>query len=154
MSQEMARQVLVTDGTGFVESRIVERLLGNDYYVSCLVRDLGQLRWVKGMDVRLIQGDCTQSESLAATVQGVSFVFHYAGLTNAIFFSKASIPPHDHNDLPPAYNLDYMKRCGLSKSRNLNAYIIVSTKRESHESSWRKFNHRAGGLGLLSASPG
>jgi nucleoside-diphosphate-sugar epimerase len=36
------------------------------------------------MEVQLTQGDCTQPESLAAAVQGVSLVFHCAGLTKAI----------------------------------------------------------------------
>jgi nucleoside-diphosphate-sugar epimerase len=35
------------------------------------------------MDVRLTQGDCTRPESLAAAVQGVSLVFHCAGVTKA-----------------------------------------------------------------------
>jgi nucleoside-diphosphate-sugar epimerase len=84
MSQRVARRVLVTGGTGFVGSHLVERLLLNGYDVTCLVRDLRYLRWLEGMDVRLAQGDCTQPESLAAAVQGVSLVFHCAGLTKAL----------------------------------------------------------------------
>jgi len=83
MSQEVSRRVLVTGGTGFVGSHLVERLLGNGYAVTCLVRDLRHLRWIEGTEVRIIQGDCTQPASLAAAVQGVSLVFHCAGLTKA-----------------------------------------------------------------------
>jgi nucleoside-diphosphate-sugar epimerase len=83
MAQEVSRRALVTGGTGFVGSHLVERLLGNGYAVTCLVRDLRHLRWLEGMEVRLTQGDCTQPESLAAAVQGVSLVFHCAGLTKA-----------------------------------------------------------------------
>ena len=84
MEQEVSRRVLVTGGTGFVGSHLVERLLRNGYSVTCLVRDLRQLRWLEGLDVQLTQGDCTQPESLAAAVQGVSLVFHCAGLTKAM----------------------------------------------------------------------
>jgi nucleoside-diphosphate-sugar epimerase len=84
MAQEVSRRVLVTGGTGFVGSHLVERLLRNGYSVTCLVRDLRHLRWLEGLEVRLIEGDCTQPESLAAAVQGVSLVFHCAGLTKAI----------------------------------------------------------------------
>jgi len=83
MAQEVSRRVLVTGGTGFVGSHLVERLLRNGYDVTCLVRDLRQLRWLEGMEVRLQQGDCTRPESLAAALQGVSLVFHCAGLTKA-----------------------------------------------------------------------
>ena len=83
MPQGGSRRVLVTGGTGFVGSHLVERLLRNGYAVTCLVRDLRHPRWLEGLDVQLTQGDCTQPESLAAAVQGVSLVFHCAGLTKA-----------------------------------------------------------------------
>jgi nucleoside-diphosphate-sugar epimerase len=83
MAEGVSRRVLVTGGTGFVGSHLVERLLRNGYAVTCLVRDPLNLRWLEGLEVRLTQGDCTQSESLAAAVQDVSLVFHCAGLTKA-----------------------------------------------------------------------
>ena len=83
MAQGVGRRVLVTGGTGFVGSHLVERLLRDGYAVTCLVRDPCHLKWLEGMEVRLTQGDCTQPESLAAAVQGVSLVFHCAGLTKA-----------------------------------------------------------------------
>jgi nucleoside-diphosphate-sugar epimerase len=64
-----------------VGSHLVERLLKSGYAVTCLVRDIRQLRWIAGLDVRLVQGDCTAPASLAAAVQGVSVIFHCAGLT-------------------------------------------------------------------------
>ncbi len=84
MVQGVSRRVLVTGGTGFVGSHLVERLLRNGYSVTCLVRDLRHLRWLEGLDVQLLHGDCTQPESLAAVVRGVSHVVHCAGLTKAI----------------------------------------------------------------------
>jgi len=84
MAQAVSRRVLVTGGSGFVGSHLVERLLRNGYAVTCLVRDLRNQRWLDGLEVQLTQGDCTQPESLAAAVQGVSLVFHCAGLTKAI----------------------------------------------------------------------
>ncbi len=84
MAGEGSRRVLVTGGTGFVGSHLVELLLRNGYALTCLVRDPLHLRWLEGMDVRLVHGDCTQPESLAGAVQGVSIVFHCAGLTKAL----------------------------------------------------------------------
>ena len=77
-------RVLVTGGTGFVGSHLVERLLADGYAVTCLVRDLGRLRWLEGLQVQLVEGDCTRPESLGAALQGVSVVFHCAGLTKAM----------------------------------------------------------------------
>lgn len=79
----MSQRVLVTGGTGFVGSHLVERLLRNGYSVTCLARDLRHLRWLEGLQVHLTEGDCTEAESLTSAVQGVSLVFHCAGLTKA-----------------------------------------------------------------------
>ena len=83
MAESVSRSVLVTGGTGFVGSHLVERLLRNGYAVTCLVRDLRHLRWLEGKEVQLLQGDCTEPESLAAAVRDVSIIFHCAGLTKA-----------------------------------------------------------------------
>jgi nucleoside-diphosphate-sugar epimerase len=77
------RNVLVTGGTGFVGSHLVELLLSKGYSVSCLVRDPSRLRWLKPLDVTIVQGDCTDPASLVHAVRNVSFVFHAAGLTKA-----------------------------------------------------------------------
>lgn len=79
----VSRRVLVTGGSGFVGSHLVEELLRRGYDVTCQVRDLRHLGWLEGLDVRLVQGDCTKPEFLATAVQGASFVFHCAGLTKA-----------------------------------------------------------------------
>jgi dihydroflavonol-4-reductase len=83
MVQGVSR-VLVTGATGFVGSHLVERLLADGYAVTCLVRDLRKLRWLEGLEVQLVEGDCTKPASLEAAVQGASLVFHCAGLTKAL----------------------------------------------------------------------
>jgi nucleoside-diphosphate-sugar epimerase len=75
--------VLVTGGTGLVGSHLVERLLRNDYSVTCLVRDPNRLRWLSGLKVRLVKGDCSEPSTLRDAVRGVSAVYHVAGLTKA-----------------------------------------------------------------------
>jgi nucleoside-diphosphate-sugar epimerase len=78
-----AEKVLVTGGTGFVGSHLVEALLSRGHEVTCLVRDPGRVRWLAGLPVRLIRGDCSIPESLPAAVEGASVVYHVAGLTKA-----------------------------------------------------------------------
>jgi nucleoside-diphosphate-sugar epimerase len=83
MKQPDRGTVLVTGGTGFVGSHLVELLLARGYDVTCLVRDPARLRWLAGKEVRLVAGDCSDPDSLSGAVRGVSVVYHAAGLTKA-----------------------------------------------------------------------
>lgn len=83
MVQSPKKRVLVTGGTGFIGSHLVELLLKRGYAVVCLVRDPRSLQWLANLQVELIQGDCSQPGSLVSAVHGVSAVFHVAGLTRA-----------------------------------------------------------------------
>jgi nucleoside-diphosphate-sugar epimerase len=84
MEQTGLTRVLVTGGTGFVGSHLVELLLQKGYDVTCLVRDPHRAQWLTGMNIDLVQGDCLKAESLVPAVRGVSIVFHLAGLTKAM----------------------------------------------------------------------
>jgi len=76
-------RVLVTGGTGFLGSHLVERLLeepGAEVYA--LVRNPSKLRWLEGIDrVRLLPGDL---HNLPALPAGLDCVFHLAGLTKTL----------------------------------------------------------------------
>jgi nucleoside-diphosphate-sugar epimerase len=83
MERTDSQRALVTGGTGFVGSHLVELLLSRGYDVTCLVRDPARLRWLRGLNVHIVQGDCNQPASLVSAVREVSVVFHVAGLTKA-----------------------------------------------------------------------
>jgi dihydroflavonol-4-reductase len=76
-------RVLVTGGTGFLGSHLVESLLedpGCD--VFALVRDPSKPRWLTGIEgVRFLAGDLGSLPGLPA---GLDCVFHLAGLTKTL----------------------------------------------------------------------
>jgi nucleoside-diphosphate-sugar epimerase len=76
-------KALVTGATGFIGSHLVEELIKKGYDVTCLVRKTSNLRWIEGLEVTLLQGDCEDEDSLAHLPPDFNYIFHLAGLTKA-----------------------------------------------------------------------
>jgi len=77
-------RALVTGGTGFVGSHLVDDLLRQDYSVRVLIRPESNLRYLTGKPVSLALGDLTEPRTLRDACEGRDAVFHVAGL------------PHEH----------------------------------------------------------
>jgi len=77
------KRSLVTGGTGFIGSHLVEALLGQGDEVRCLVRKGSSLKWIQGFDVEICQGDCTDLPSLRSAVEGVDEIYQVAGVSKA-----------------------------------------------------------------------
>jgi nucleoside-diphosphate-sugar epimerase len=75
--------VLVTGGTGFVGSHLVERLVELGFRVRCLVRRSSSLRYLPLPAVELCYGDLARAGGLKEALEGVETVFHVAGITKA-----------------------------------------------------------------------
>lgn len=75
--------ILVTGGTGFIGSHVVEALLARGERVRCLVRSAARLRWLRGLDVEIVEGDCVHPETLGPALASVDRVIHAAGVTFA-----------------------------------------------------------------------
>ncbi len=77
-------KALITGATGFLGSHIAEALLKKNFSVKCLVRNPKKLKWLEGLSVEIVCGDCSDKKSLESSVEDVDYVFHSAGLIRAV----------------------------------------------------------------------
>ncbi len=77
-------KALVTGGTGFIGSHMVELLLSEGWQVVCPVRNPKNLRNLEGLRVDIVQVDRLEKER--ALIEDVDYVFHIGGATRAISF--------------------------------------------------------------------
>lgn len=76
-------KTLVTGGTGFVGSHLVDHLLEKNYSVRCLIRKSSDTKWLTGKPVEFVYGDLFDAEALREAVSGVDYIYHSAGVTKA-----------------------------------------------------------------------
>ena len=72
---------LVTGGSGFLGSHLVEALVARGERVRALVRPTSKTAHLESLGVELAFGDLTDLQSLRAACQGIDRVFHSAALT-------------------------------------------------------------------------
>jgi nucleoside-diphosphate-sugar epimerase len=76
-------RVLLTGGTGFVGSHLVDELLERGYKVRCLARRSSNLRYLKQTEVEVVYGGLDEATDWEAAFDEVEAVYHVAGLTFA-----------------------------------------------------------------------
>jgi len=74
---------LVTGGTGFVGSHLVDVLLNKDYKVRCITRKTSSLKWLQGKDVKIFDTGLTNIEGLKKAIDGVDYIYHVAGVVKS-----------------------------------------------------------------------
>src|SRR5262245_3824487 len=76
-------KVLVTGATGFIGSKLTERLLADGDEVTCLVRNPARAEALSRLGARLVQGDVRDAQSVRTAVGDTQIVYHLAGIISA-----------------------------------------------------------------------
>jgi len=113
-------RALVSGGNGFIGSHLVEALKKKGYSVTCLVRKTSNLRWLDGLNIEFVYGDCTEKETLYNAVEGADYVYHLAGVVRAI-------------DRETYYRVNFLGTKNLLEvcdeiNRNIKKFIYLSTQ--------------------------
>jgi nucleoside-diphosphate-sugar epimerase len=75
------RTAFVTGGSGFVGSRLIERLAGDGWSVRALARSDGAAERVRGAGAEPVRGDLGDEPALIRGAQGAGVTFHVAAKT-------------------------------------------------------------------------
>jgi nucleoside-diphosphate-sugar epimerase len=70
--------ILVTGGTGFIGSHLVDTLVANGEQVKVLVRETSNVAHLKDLGVELVVGDLTDPECVDSAMKGSNYVCHLA----------------------------------------------------------------------------
>jgi nucleoside-diphosphate-sugar epimerase len=76
------RTALVTGGTGFIGSHLVESLLQDGWKIRCLIRETSSRRFLGHNEIEFAIGTLDDKTSLINSLKDVSTVFHLAGKIN------------------------------------------------------------------------
>ena len=83
MAMAPGSRVLITGGTGFVGSHVIEALASQPFSLRALVRKANDAARLRALGVACIQGDLSDSEALNRAVADVDVVLHFAAVTKA-----------------------------------------------------------------------
>lgn len=120
-------KALITGGTGFIGSHLTEAIIGRGAQVRCLLRKTSDLKWLKGLPIEFIPGDCYDKASLEGAVRDVDWVFHLAGATRAI-------KEETYFEVNGLGTENLIHAC-LRKSSRLQKFIYVSSQAAAGPSS-------------------
>ena len=115
----MPLKTLVTGATGFIGSHLVQRLVEENWDVSCLIRSKSRTDFLQKFSVRFIEGSANDIDSLGKAVKGQEYIFHLAGRIR-----PASCVDYDISNHQLTKNL--IQAC-LRQNPSLKRFVYVSS---------------------------
>ena len=77
-------RAVVTGGTGFIGSHLVEELVARGHDVVCIVRPEAARRWIASVQAQFVDCGFQDRRQLARAIAGADVVFHVAGRTHGL----------------------------------------------------------------------
>lgn len=111
---------VVTGGTGFVGSHLVDLLIDKGFEVRCITRKSSDLRWLKDKDIKIYDCGLNNKEALKEIIRDADFVFHVAGVVK----SKTNEGYFKGNVETTKTLLD----ATLESKANLKRFVVVSSQ--------------------------
>jgi nucleoside-diphosphate-sugar epimerase len=115
----MALKALVTGGTGFIGSHLVQTLVSKNWDVTCLVRPTSRTGFLKKFPANFVVHDTNNQRILESAVKGQDFVFHLAGRIRPT--SRATYDKANHQ-----LTRNLGQAC-LKKNTGLKRFVYVSS---------------------------
>lgn len=115
--------ILVTGGTGYVGSRLIEKLRQRPEPVRVLVRTPEKAQKLVAGNVSIVKGDVTDPESLIAAMKGVSTVIHLV----AIIRERSGGISFERMNYQATVNVvDAAKAAGVKRFLHMSALGVVN----------------------------
>ena len=74
---------VVTGGSGFVGSHLVDLLISEGHQVRCIVRESSSLKWLEGKQVEIYKCGLFDKVELKEVMKDADYLFHVAGVVKA-----------------------------------------------------------------------
>jgi nucleoside-diphosphate-sugar epimerase len=112
-------KALVTGGTGFIGSHLIEKLCSNNTPVRCISKDYLNSDQLDKLNVEFIKGDLLNGSVLEDLFNDIDVVFHVAGVTHA----QSKKEYYDGNYLATKQLIEF---CANSRQK-IKRFIYVSS---------------------------
>jgi nucleoside-diphosphate-sugar epimerase len=112
-------EVLVTGGTGFIGSHLMEKLVQKGHHVSCVAKDRMNSVFLESLDVEVVLGDLNNGMDLDSMLESAECIYHLAGAVRA----RSSKDFYEGNYL---MTKNFINICARSCKR-LKRFVYVSS---------------------------